>query len=135
MLNIHTTYEFSRNSDGETISLTGTVGAYKGEIPTKKIFVRTTPDQDTDFTEIEVLDYESVTPKETSVFIWNIPTDLRTSATPVDKSGSTPERNGEFEDKLKQIKEQLDDDTEYTNTVSSLMNKYSEEDDIEFIIE
>jgi len=128
MLSTHTTYEFQRNSDGLTISLTGTVGIYRGVITTKKMYLRTTPDQDVDFTEFDVSDYSKHTPVETSQFIWNIPTDLRTTTTPVDRSTSTPARNGEFEIKFDAIKALLEEDTEYTNTRDTLFNKYSSED-------
>ena len=127
MLSTHSTYDFQRTSGGETNSITVTVGVYKGDIPTKTIYTRTTPDQDTEFTELEVADYASKTPEETSTFIWTIPSDLKTTAQPVDRSGKTPERTGDFENKLNLIKMELEDDTEYTNTRDTLFNKYTQE--------
>ncbi len=127
MLSLNTTYDFQRTSSGETHSITVTVGVYKGDIPTKTIYTRTTPDQDSNFTELEVPDYSSKTPEETDIFIWTIPTELKTTAQPVDRSGKTPERTGDFEHKLDLIKMELAEDTEYTNTRDVLFDKYKEE--------
>ncbi len=124
MLSTHTTYDFQRTSGGETHSITITVGVYKGDIPKKTIYTRTTPDQDSDFTALEADDYSSQTPEETDTFIWTIPNELKTTAQPVDRSGTTPERTGDFEHKLDLIKMKLEDDTEYTNTRDALFNKY-----------
>ena len=125
MLSTHTTYDFQRTSGGETHSITVTVGVYKGVIPKKTIYTRTTPDQDSDFTAVEVDDYSSQTPEETDTFIWTIPSDLKTTAQPVDRSGTTPERTGDFEHKLDLIKMELADDTEFTNARDTLFNKYN----------
>jgi|TARA_B110000196_G_C20853593_1_gene523985 hypothetical protein len=127
MLSTHTTYDFLRTGT-ETTSITITLGVYKGVIPRKTVYTRTTPDQDSDFTAIERDDYSSQTPEETSTFSWNIPSDLRTTTQPVDRTGTTPERTGEFENKFDLIKMALDDDSDYTNTRDTLFNKYTSED-------
>ncbi len=126
MLSTHTTYDFQRTSGGETNSITITIGVYKGVIPTKTIYARTTPDQDSDFTAMEADDYSSQTPEETDTFIWTIPTELKTTAQPVDRTGETPERYGDFELKFSKIKMILADDTEFTNTRDTLFNKYTQ---------
>jgi hypothetical protein len=124
MLSTHTTYDFHRTSGGETHSITIIIGVYKGVIPQKTIYTRTTPDQDSDFTALEADDYSSQTPEETDTFIYTIPTDLKTTAQPVDRSGTTPERTGDFELKLSKIKMILDDDEEFINTRDTLFNKH-----------
>ena len=70
MLSTHTTYDFQRTGGGETHSITITIGVYKGVIPQKTIYTRTTPDQDSDFTALEADDYSSQTPEETDTFIY-----------------------------------------------------------------
>ena len=65
MLSLNTTYDFQRTSGGETHSITVTVGIYKGDIPTKTIYTRTTPDQDSNFTELEAVSYTHLRAHET----------------------------------------------------------------------
>ena len=127
MLTNHTEYEFQRDSSGKTISLTAKVGIYRGAIPTREQYVRTTPDQDTEFTKFEVFDFSSLTPLEVIEVAYNIPSNLQTTATPVDRSGETPERYGEFEINLQKIKMILDEEGDIITANSTLSEKYATE--------
>ena len=127
MLTNYTEYEFQRDSSGKTISLTAKVGIYRGAIPTREQYFRTTPDQDTDFTKFEVSDFSSSTPIEVIKVPYNIPSNLQTTSTPVDRSGETPERNGEFEINLLKIKMILDEEGDIIEANSTLSEKYATE--------
>jgi hypothetical protein len=124
MLSIYETYDFQRDSNGKTVSLSITVGIYRGELPTKKVLARTTPDQDVDFTEFTRVDLDSATPLETITIPWNIPSDLQTTALPADRSGSTPERYTEFDENLMKLKMEFQEDGDYENAIETLMSKY-----------
>ena len=77
----------------------------------------------------EVPEYSQITAIEESIFVWNIPEEFRTTALPADRTGSDPETFTDFDDKFTKIKETLESDDEYTNTVQSLWDKYGGTDD------
>ncbi len=141
MLTYNTEYEFQRTSSGETVSLTATISLYKGDIPMKEYYFRTgDPNCNTkgtrlkdgvmvdveddspteDYTKSEIPDFSSLTPIDTETYIWNIPSELRTTAQPVDKSGKTPAKAGDFEIKQSLIRMKLKEDTEHINSLATL---------------
>lgn len=126
MLTIHTTYDFQRTSGGKTVSLQVSVGVYKGEIPTKEMYYRTTPDQNTDFTKFDKPDFSSLTPEETIIVPYVIPSNLQTTALPADRSGTTPESYTDFDHKLRLIETELDKEgSDVTTAINTLSEKYS----------
>ncbi len=127
MLTSFTTYDFQRTSGGKTVSLQALVSIYEGEIPTKVMYYRTTPDQDTEFTQYDQLDFSSLTPLETIKVPYTIPSKLQTTELPADRSGTTPERYTDFDIKLREIKTELDEeDSDVTTAIHTLFEKYSD---------
>ena len=127
MLSTHDTYEFQRKSNGETVSLICTISLYDKTPSNKTIYYRDPPGEET-FKSVEVEDYSTITPIDKIEFSWIIPEELQTSAQPADRSGSTPEKFTDFDDKLTKIRTVLADDTEYTNTYNTLWDKHSNRD-------
>ena len=127
MLSTHDTYEFQRKSNGETVSLICTISLYDKTPSNKTIYYRDPPGEET-FKSVEVEDYSTITPIDKIEFSWNIPEELQTSAQPADRSGSTPEKFTDFDNKLTKIRTVLADDTEYTNTYKTLWDKHSNRD-------
>tara|TARA_B100001175_G_C18974589_1_gene386853 strand:- start:60 stop:452 length:393 start_codon:yes stop_codon:yes gene_type:complete len=124
MLSTNDTYEFQRKSNGETVSLVCTISLYDKTPSNKTIYYRDPPGEET-FKSVEVEDYSTITPIDKIEFSWNIPTNLQTSAQPADRSGSTPEKFTDFDNKLTKIRTVLTDDTEYTNTYKTLWDRHS----------
>ena len=125
MLSTNDTYEFHRKNNGETVSLTCTISLYDKTPSSKTIYYRDPPGEET-FETAEVPDYSSIKPIDEIEFSWSIPEELQTSAQPADRSGSTPEKFTDFDNKLKRIKMLLSDDTEYTNTYNTLWDRHTD---------
>ncbi len=128
MLSTKDTYEYQRKSNGETVSLICTISIYDKEPSNKTVYYRDPPGEET-FKSVEVPDYSTITPIDKIEFSWNIPTNLQTSAQPANRSGSTPEKFTEFDEKHEQIIMILEEDSEYTNTYKTLWDKYDGTDD------
>jgi hypothetical protein len=95
MYHYNAEYDFSRTA-GKTTSVTVAVSVYDEEtIPTKKRWARSSA---TEQTEFDIPDFSGLTPVETQSFVYNIPTDKQTTATPIDRSSNADTDLGEFED-------------------------------------
>lgn len=151
-LETNTTYVFQRDGDNKTTSLTGTVKIYDTDPIYKTIYYRPMyggvvlledgesclledgnkeQTEELDFTNnsvfesVEVVDFAAMTSIETTTFDYNILSAQQTTANPVDRSGTTPEPNGDYESKLGQIKALLVSESVYTTAVSFLWDKHA----------
>ena len=92
-------YDFSRTA-GKTTSVTVAVSVYDVEtIPTKSRWIRTGAEGSRGAgEEFDIPDWSGLTPVETQSFVYSIPTDKQTTATPIDRSSNADTDLGEFEE-------------------------------------
>lgn len=96
MIHLNAEYDFLRTAAGTTSSVTVAISVYDIEtIPTKKKWARST---ETEQTEIDIPDFSGLTPVETQSFVYSIPTDKQTTATPIDRSSNADTDLGDFEE-------------------------------------
>ena len=116
-------YDFSRTA-GKTTSVTVAVSVYDEEtIPTKKKWARTAAvaaAEAADHVEFDIPDYSGLTPVETQSFVYNIPTDKQTTATPIDRSSNADTDLGQYEVYFDKIRDEVEKDSIY----ESLRQKY-----------
>ncbi len=124
MLETNTTFTFQRDSDNKTISCTVATSVYDETYVYKTIALRTTPDQDVDFTTVRMLDFDNMSALETKSFNYTLEDAQQTTANPVDRSGSTPARNGEFEAKRAEVVTIINAAATIHDNVTYLRNKH-----------
>ena len=118
MIYLNAEYDFLRTAAGTTSSVTVSVSVYDEEtIPTKKKWARSS---ETEQTEIDIPDFSSLTPVETQPFIYTIPTNLQTTATPIDRSSNADTDLGQYEVYFDKVRDEVEKDSIY----ESLRQKY-----------
>ena len=124
MLETNTTFTFQRDGDNKTISCTVATSVYDETYVYKTIGLRTTPNQDVDFTTHQVLDFDNMSALETKSFNYTLEEAQQTTANPVDRSGSTPARYGEFEAKYAEVENIIRAAATIHDNVTYLRNKH-----------
>ena len=104
MYHFNAAYDFSRTA-GKTTSVTVAVSVYDVDtIPTKSRWGRTGMNDralyssDGTQTAFDIPDWSGLTPVETQSFVYSIPTDKQTTATPIDRSSNADTDLGDFEE-------------------------------------
>ena len=98
MYHFNAEYDFSRTA-GKTTSVTVAVSVYDVDtIPTKSRWGREGVEGSQSPLEMSIPDFSGITPVETQSFVYSIPTDKQTTATPVDRSSNADTDLGEFEE-------------------------------------
>jgi hypothetical protein len=122
MYHLNSEYDFVRTATGKTSSVTVAVSVYDEEtIPTKSRWMRTGAEGSRGAgEEFDIPDWSGLTPVETQYFVYNIPTDKQTMATPIDRSSNADTDLGQYEEYFYKIRDEVEKDSVY----ESLNQKY-----------